>query len=65
MQKRLYRSEEGKKISGVCAGIAEYLDADATIIRLGYTALSIFTGIIFGVLVYIAAAIIIPNIVLE
>jgi phage shock protein C len=32
--KRLYRSRDNRMISGVCAGLAEYLDVDPTIIRL-------------------------------
>lgn len=35
--KKLYKVNEGKMIDGVCAGIAEYFDADPTVIRLfGY-----------------------------
>ena len=36
MKKRLYKIEEGKKISGVCGGIAEYFDIDPTLIRLAW-----------------------------
>ena len=35
MNKRLYRSNESKVITGVCSGIAEYFDIDPTLIRLG------------------------------
>ena len=34
MNKKLYKIEEGKKLCGVCGGIAEYFDVDPTIIRL-------------------------------
>ena len=34
MNKKLYRSKNDKKISGVCGGIAEYFGIDATIVRL-------------------------------
>lgn len=30
--KKLYKVNEGKMIDGVCAGIAEYFDADPTVI---------------------------------
>jgi len=33
MKKYLYKSEDEKKIDGVCAGIAEYFDTDPTLIR--------------------------------
>ncbi|MBO7646745.1 MAG: PspC domain-containing protein [Bacteroidales bacterium] len=32
--KKLYLSQTDKKIAGVCGGIAEYLDVDATVIRI-------------------------------
>ena len=32
--KRLYRSRNDRMIAGVCAGLAEYLDIDPTIVRL-------------------------------
>lgn len=34
MAKRLYKIENGKKLCGVCGGIAEYFNIDATIVRL-------------------------------
>lgn len=55
--KRLYLSRD-KVIGGVAGGIAEYFDVDPTIVRLIW-ALAIFSGV--GVLVYIAAMIIIPE----
>ncbi len=32
--KKLYRSSTNKKIAGVCGGLAEYFNIDATIIRV-------------------------------
>jgi phage shock protein C len=32
--KRLYRSRDNRMIAGVCAGLAEYLEIDPTIVRL-------------------------------
>jgi len=46
-------------IAGVCAGIAEYLDIDPTVIRLIWVLFTFFVG--SGVLVYIIACLIIPN----
>ena len=34
MNKRLMRSGRDKKIAGVCAGVAHYLDTDRTIVRV-------------------------------
>ncbi len=58
-KKRLYRSRD-KMIGGVCAGLAEYMDVDPTLIRLAYVALSVFTAAFPGILCYILAVIIIP-----
>jgi phage shock protein C len=41
--RRLYRSTNDRMISGVCAGLAEYMDIDATIVRLLF-ALGLFAG---------------------
>lgn len=59
MKKRLYKIEEGKKLCGVCGGIAEYLDIDPTIVRLLWIILVFCVGT--GVLAYIIAAIIMPK----
>lgn len=32
--KKLYRSRTDKKIAGVCGGLAEYFNIDATILRI-------------------------------
>ena len=34
MEKRLVRNVQDKKIAGVCAGVAHYLDMDPTIVRI-------------------------------
>ena len=59
MEKRLYKSRTNKKVAGVCGGIGEYFDIDPTLVRLGFVALSFMAG--GGLLVYIIAAIIIPD----
>lgn len=57
-QKRLYRSDTDKMLCGVCGGIGEYFNVDATLIRLLWAVLAC-TG--SGILAYIIAAIIIPR----
>ena len=59
MEKRLYRIEEGKKIAGVCGGVAEYFNIDPTVVRLVWALVSCFAGA--GVIAYIAGAIIMPE----
>ena len=59
MKKRLYKIEQGKKLDGVCGGIAEYFDIDPTLVRLAWVILTCFGGA--GIWAYIIAAIIIPK----
>ena len=59
-EKRLYRAEEGKMLSGVCGGLARYFDVDPTIVRLIWAGASILS-VGTGVLAYIVATIIIPK----
>ena len=33
-EKKLYLDTENKKIAGVCAGLAEYLDIDVNVVRI-------------------------------
>lgn len=57
--KRIYRSKTERMLAGVCGGIAEYLEMDPTIVRLVFVALMFVGG--HGLLVYIIAALIMPN----
>ena len=59
--KKLYRSKKNRVISGVCAGIAEYLNIDPTIVRLVYILLTIFTAVAPFVLIYLVMWIIVPE----
>src|SRR6202051_4802058 len=60
--KQLTLSVRDKKISGVCGGIAEYLDVDPTIVRLIWVALSVVPGgFVGGAIAYFLAWIIIPK----
>ena len=43
------------------SGFAEYIDVDPTIVRLVYTALTLFTAGFPGILFYIICAIVIPQ----
>ena len=58
-KKRLYKKEDGKKIAGVCGGIAEYLDIDPTLIRLGWALFCLMGG--SGLIIYIVAAAVMPK----
>ncbi len=60
MEKKLYKIEEGKKLDGVCGGIAEYFNVDATLIRLVWALITLCTvGV--GLIGYLICAIIMPR----
>lgn len=59
MTRRIYKTNEGAMLAGVCAGLAEYLCIDVTLVRLGFILVSLMGGA--GVLGYIIAAIIMPD----
>jgi phage shock protein C len=48
-------------LGGVCGGVAEYFGIDATMVRLIYVLLSVLSVAFPGILIYIAAWIIIPG----
>ena len=56
--KKLYRSKSNRMIAGVCAGVAEYLNIDPTVVRVIW-AIACFGTL--GILAYIACALIIPE----
>lgn len=56
--KRLYKSRNNRMLTGVCGGIAEYLNLDPTVVRLLAAVLGC-SGT--GIVVYIVAAVIIPE----
>src|SRR5437762_9129974 len=59
--RRLVRLPAYGKLGGVCAGLAEYLDADVTLVRLVWVILSIVPGgLVGGVIAYVAALVIMP-----
>ena len=55
---RLMRSCRDKRIAGVCAGLAEYFDLDATLVRVLWLLAIFFAGT--GFLVYIILWIVLP-----
>ncbi|HLV36305.1 MAG TPA: PspC domain-containing protein [Spirillospora sp.] len=57
--KKLYRSRRDRQIAGVCGGIAEYLNVDATVVRLVVVLLTLMGGP--GLLLYLILALVIPE----
>lgn len=59
--KRLMRSAVDCKVGGVCGGMAEYFDADATIVRLIWVLVTFFSGLVPGCVAYLIAWIVMPQ----
>ncbi|MDR0307840.1 MAG: PspC domain-containing protein [Chitinispirillales bacterium] len=58
----IYRLRDGKMITGICAGLADKYKIDPVIVRLGAVFLTVFTGIWPGVITYLIASFIIPEV---
>jgi phage shock protein C len=58
MQKRLVKSRTDRKICGVCAGMAEYINLDPTVIRIIWVLFACF-GV--GILAYLVCAFVMPD----
>lgn len=59
VRKRLYRSRVDRRLAGVCAGIADYLGVDATLVRIAWVLFAIAGGP--GVVLYVIMAAIVPE----
>ena len=58
--KKLYRSQSNKVLAGVCGGLGEYFDIDPVVIRLLGVVLTIFSGLLPGLIAYILAVFVVP-----
>lgn len=59
--KRLIRTLDERMIGGVCGGIAKYFNIDPSLVRIGFVLLTIFSGMIFGIVTYIVMMIVVPE----
>jgi phage shock protein C len=55
------RSRADRKIGGVCAGMAQYLDLDTSLVRILWFFITLACGIFPGLVAYVLAWIIIPE----
>lgn len=58
--KRLTRGNP-RKLFGVCAGVADYLEVDPVVVRVVWIIASALTGGFPGVVAYILAALVMPE----
>ena len=59
MVKKLYKSRVDVKIDGVCAGVAQYLSIDVTLVRIIWIIAALSGGV--GVWAYLACALLMPR----
>jgi phage shock protein C len=60
--RRLVRIPSEQRIAGVCAGLADYVNVDVTLVRAAWIVLSIVPGaIIGGILAYLLAWMVMPE----
>ncbi len=57
--RKLYRSKTDRQVAGVCGGLAEHFNVDATVVRVLFVVLAVLGG--SGLLLYVAMWIIIPK----
>jgi phage shock protein PspC (stress-responsive transcriptional regulator) len=57
--RRLERSSSDRMLAGVCGGLGRYFDLNPTFFRVGFVVLTLLGGA--GVLVYLAAALVMPG----
>jgi len=59
--KRIYRSQEDRKIAGILGGLGELFDIDPTLLRLLFVFIGLATGVIPLIVAYFVGWIIIPK----
>jgi phage shock protein C len=57
--RRLYRSRTDRKLAGVCGGLAQYFNTDATPIRVLFVVLALLGGP--GLVIYLLMWILVPE----
>lgn len=57
--RKLYRSKTNRKLAGVCGGLAQYFNVDATLIRALFILLAVLGG--SGLVLYLAMWILVPK----
>jgi phage shock protein PspC (stress-responsive transcriptional regulator) len=57
--RRLERSSSDRMLAGVCGGLGRYFELNPTVFRVGFVVLTLLGGA--GVLVYLAAALVVPG----
>ena len=59
--KRMYRSRSDRKLMGVLGGVAGYLGLDPSLVRIVYLIVTILTGFVPGIFLYLVMALVVPK----
>ena len=58
--KKIYLSPD-KKLLGICAGVAEYLNVDPTLIRIAVTCVTLMTAVLPALVIYFVLSLVFPK----
>ncbi len=58
--KRLHRSRTDRQLAGVLGGVSDYLRMDPSFVRIAYVILTILTGFVPGLFLYLVMTFIVP-----
>jgi phage shock protein C len=56
----LRRSRFDRQLAGVCGGIAAYFDIDSLVVRMAWVLVTVVTGGVVGIALYVIAALVVP-----
>ena len=59
--KKLTRSTSDRWVAGICGGIGEYFEIDPNVIRVLWVIITVLTGFVAGIIIYILLWIILPE----
>ncbi len=58
--KRMHRSRSDRKLLGVLGGVADYTSLDPSLIRIVYVIVTILTGFVPGIFLYLVMGVVVP-----
>lgn len=61
LDRPIRRATSGASIGGVCNGLAAWFGCHPTVVRVAYILLSVFTGVLPGVLAYLVLWVYLPS----
>ncbi len=59
--KKLYRSNKNKTFAGIIGGVGEYFKIDPVFLRLVWLVITIMSGVLPAIIVYLIAILIVPK----